>query len=341
MDNAVQDIRWGMIGVGSVAEHKSGPAFAQAKGGRLAGVASRRADAAADYAARHGVERVFDTPTALIESNEIDAVYIATPPASHAALALQVARANKPCCIEKPMTVLYPDAEEIRDVFAAAGIPLFVSYYRRSLPRFLQVAQWIGQHPIGAIREVAWVLKRTASASAPGTAQHWRIDAREAPGGLFEDLACHGLDLFDLLLGPILRIEHARLSATDAAADVPDRVQATWRHGGDIRGVGDWDFAAAERADTVIITGDAGTIRFSMFENMPLELIRGGDTLRRSIDHPVPIQLHHVEAMNAHLRNGPPHPSTGDSALRTAWATDTILRGPATEIAGFRLSRPD
>lgn len=339
MDNAVQDIRWGMIGVGSVAEHKSGPAFAQAKGGRLAGVASRRVEAAADYAARHGVERVFDTPTALIESDDIDAVYIATPPSSHASLALQVARANKPCCIEKPMTVLYRDAEAIRDAFASAGIPLFVSYYRRSLPRFLQVAEWIGQHAIGVIREVAWELKRTAP--APGTAQHWRIDAREAPGGLFEDLACHGLDLFDLLLGPILRIDHARLSATDANADVPDRVQATWRHAGDIRGVGDWDFAAAERADAVTITGDAGTIRFSMFEHAPLELIRGGDILRRSIDHPVPIQLHHVEAMNAHLRNGSTHPSTGDSALRTAWVTDTILRGPATEVVGFRPSLRD
>ena len=29
------DIRWGMIGVGAVAEHKSGPAFAHAVGGRL------------------------------------------------------------------------------------------------------------------------------------------------------------------------------------------------------------------------------------------------------------------------------------------------------------------
>lgn len=105
-----------------------------------------------------------------------------------------------------------------------------------------------------------------------------------------------------------------------------------------IRGVGDWDFAAAERADTVTITGAAGTIRFSMFENMPLERIRGGDILCRSIDHPVPIQLHHVEAMNAHLSNGPTHPSSGDSALRTARATDTILRGPASEAVGFRLA---
>lgn len=68
----MRDIRWGMIGVGSVAEHKSGPAFARAEGGRLAGVASRCVDAADDYAARHGVELVFDTPTALIESDDID-----------------------------------------------------------------------------------------------------------------------------------------------------------------------------------------------------------------------------------------------------------------------------
>ncbi len=339
MENLVQDIRWGMIGVGSVAEHKSGPAFALARGGRLAGVASRRPEAAADYAARHAVERVFSTPMALIESGDIDAVYIATPPSSHAVLALQVARANKPCCIEKPMTVLYKDAEAIRNAFGAAGIPLFVSYYRRSLPRFLQVAEWIRQDDIGAVREVAWELKRVSS--PPVAAQKWRIDAKEAPGGLFEDLACHGLDLFDLMLGPILHVDHARLTATGVAADVPDRVRATWRHGGEIRGVGDWNFAASERGDAVTITGEAGMIRFSMFENEPVELMGRDGTIRRIIDHPVPIQLHHVEAMNAHLRNGPGHPSTADSAVRTAWVTSRILRGRTTEVSGFRFAAGD
>ena len=97
---------------------------------------------------------------------------------------------------------------------------------------------------------------------------------------------------------------------------------------------------AAARGDAVTITGETGTIRFSMFEETPVELRTPSGTVRRSVAHPVPIQLPHVEAMNAHLHGGGEHPSTVDSAIRTARATDRILRGPATEAVGVVLAGP-
>ena len=96
-------IRWGMIGCGDVTERKSAPAYQQVEGFALHGVFSRTRAKAANYAARHGVPRVFDSAEALIHAPDIDAVYIATPPDSHESHALEVARAGKPCCIEKPM----------------------------------------------------------------------------------------------------------------------------------------------------------------------------------------------------------------------------------------------
>lgn len=323
-------IRWGMIGVGSVAEHKSGPAFLRAAGGALVAVAARRQEAARDYAARHGVPHVFAAPGDLIASGLVDAVYIATPPASHLPLALAVAAAGKPCCIEKPMTVYLEDARELCRVFDAAGLPLFVSYYRRSLPRFAAVGRAIQAGAIGAVRAVEWTLCRVAA--TPGSAPNWRLDPAEAPGGLFEDLACHGLDLFDQLFGPIAAVEAARLRVPAGQA-VPDRVEAYWRHGAAIRGQGIWDFRAEARADTVVVTGTEGTIRFAMFDEAPVELSNAAGTTRQEIAHPVPIQLPHVVALNRALAGGAPHPSTGHSAARTAWASEEILRGPHTRIA--------
>ena len=87
-------IRWGMIGCGSVTERKSGPAYQQVEGFALHGVFNRTLAKAEDYAARHGVPHVFASAEALIRSPEIDAVYIATPPDSHEAYALAVARAG-------------------------------------------------------------------------------------------------------------------------------------------------------------------------------------------------------------------------------------------------------
>ncbi|WP_206520220.1 Gfo/Idh/MocA family oxidoreductase [Altererythrobacter sp. BO-6] len=104
-------MKWGMIGCGSVTERKSAPAYSVVEDFSLKGVFGRNRSKAADYARRHNVALVFDSVMELVHSDEIDAVYIATPPDSHEELALAVAEARKPCCIEKPMA---PRSQRVR-----------------------------------------------------------------------------------------------------------------------------------------------------------------------------------------------------------------------------------
>lgn len=110
-------VRWGIIGCGDVTEVKSGPAYQQTDGFELVAVMRRDVEKAQDYALRHGVSKVFDDADALISSPEVDAIYIATPPDSHRAYALQVAAAGKPCCIEKPMASTFAESSEICAAF--------------------------------------------------------------------------------------------------------------------------------------------------------------------------------------------------------------------------------
>lgn len=326
-------IRWGMIGVGSVAEHKSGPAFSQAFGGSLVAVASRRKDTAMAYALRHGVPHVFTSPNDLIDSDLVDAVYIATPPASHFPLALEVARVGKPCCIEKPMTIYMSDALKLCDIFRAKDVPLFVSYYRRSLERFNAIRESICDGAIGEISCVRWTLSRVKSKSIDKS--NWRVTLSEAPGGLFEDLACHGMDLFDYFFGPVTRIRRSQLSAT-AEDVVPDCVEAWWEHGTDLAGHGKWDFDATAREDKVTISGSNGTICFAMFDEEPITICSGTNKKTLFISNPTPIQLPHVTALNQALQGQVVHPSTGHSAARTAWVSEQILRGPSSVIQYLR-----
>ena len=148
-------VRWGMIGCGSVAERKSGPAFYKAPGSALVAVMGRRLEAVTDYAARHGIARAYTDAEALINDPEVDAVYIATPPDSHHAYSLQVAAVGKHCCVEKPMSLNAGQSREMQKVFTEAGLHLFVSYYRRSLPRFQQVRQWLAEGRIGEAQHPA------------------------------------------------------------------------------------------------------------------------------------------------------------------------------------------
>ena len=76
-------IRWGIVGCGDVTEVKSGPGFQKADGSELVAVMRRDVAKARDYARRHGVPKVHERAEDLIRDPEIDAVYVATLPATH------------------------------------------------------------------------------------------------------------------------------------------------------------------------------------------------------------------------------------------------------------------
>src|ERR1035437_5171888 len=99
----MRTIRWGIVGCGDVTEVKSGPGFQLAKGSELVAVMRRDGAKAADYARRHGVGRGYDDAGVLSWDEDVDAVYVATPPGTHEFYAMTALAAGKPCYVEKPM----------------------------------------------------------------------------------------------------------------------------------------------------------------------------------------------------------------------------------------------
>ena len=144
-------IRWGMIGCGAVAEVKSGPGFYKSKDSALLGVTSADAAMTKSFAERHGVPNAYASTEQLLANPEIDAVYVATPPSSHKPLALQAARAGKHVYVEKPMAMRFEECREIVDVCAQQGVRLYVAFYRRAMPRFLKIKEWIDGGAIGQV----------------------------------------------------------------------------------------------------------------------------------------------------------------------------------------------
>ena len=114
-------VRWGIIGCGDVTEVKSGPGFQKADGSALVAVMRRDGARARDYARRHGVPRAYDRADHLIADQEVDAVYIATPPSSHRDLAIRVAEAGKPCLVEKPMAATHAECHRRWPTYSASA----------------------------------------------------------------------------------------------------------------------------------------------------------------------------------------------------------------------------
>ncbi|MFL9844639.1 Gfo/Idh/MocA family protein [Flavobacterium rhizosphaerae] len=316
-------VRWGIIGCGDVTEKKSGPAYQKTDGFALKAVMRRDAAKAADYAHRHKVDKWYNDADALINDDQIDAVYIATPPDTHKYYALKVAKAGKPCCIEKPMAPTYEECLAICEAFDEKNIPLFVAYYRRSLPRFLKVKEWLDSKKIGEVRHIHWHLTKSPSAVDISGEYNWRTDAKIATGGYFDDLASHGLDLFIHFFGDIEKVNGVSLNQ-QGLYSANDAVSAAWAHKNGITGTGTWNFGTWKREDSVTIYGSSGTIHFAVFDDEPLVLENTEGKEILNIAHPENIQLYHVQNMRDHLMGKSMHPSTGHTGAHTNWVMDVI-----------------
>jgi predicted dehydrogenase len=318
-------VRWGIIGCGNVTEVKSGPALQQAAGSALVAVMRRHGDLARDYAQRHGVPRWYDDAAALIDDPEVNAVYVATPPSTHKAYTVMAAAAGKPVYVEKPMARTYRECEEMIRACREAGVPLYVAYYRRMLPRFRQVREWVTSGAIGPVRTVTVELYRRPPAGGYGELP-WRLVPAIAGGGLFLDLASHTLDYLDDALGPV---EAVGGFADNQAGlyEAEDIVSGAFRFASGAQGIGTWCFAAYEDRDAVEIVGSAGIVRFSTFEEEPVVLQNEEGTRELRIANPPHVQGPLIQTVVDALLGRGTCPSTGESAARTTWVMDELLRG--------------
>lgn len=96
----MKQINWGFIGCGEVTEKKSGPAFNEVEGSQVVAVMSRSENKARSYAERHHIRKWYTDAQELIDDPDVNAIYIATPPSSHATFAIMAMRAGKPVYIE-------------------------------------------------------------------------------------------------------------------------------------------------------------------------------------------------------------------------------------------------
>ncbi|MFD0695121.1 Gfo/Idh/MocA family protein [Paenibacillus sp. GCM10027628] len=317
-------IRWGIIGCGNVTEVKSGPALQKAQGSELVAVMRRNGALAEDYARRHGVAKWYDQAEALIHDPDVNAVYVATPPAFHREYALLAAKAGKPVYVEKPMARNYKECLDMLNACEAAGVPLYVAYYRRGLPRFAHIKEVLDSGTIGDIRFVQSVQLQTQRVSE-GQALPWRMQPELSGGGLFVDLASHTLDILDYLLGPIGEVKGFAVNQS-GQHQVEDLVTTTYAFESGVIGTGAWCFSSYTRSDMNEIIGSRGKISFSTFgEDVRIELA-DGQVRELTIPNPPHIQQPLIQRIVDELRGSGHSPSTGLSAARTNRVMDDLLR---------------
>ncbi len=191
--------RWGIVGYGWVARDYMRPAILAA-GHELVAVADPSVQAHA-HAQADDITCYADAGE-LMNSGACDMVYVATPNRDHAAPVTALLGGNVAVLCEKPMAASLADAEAIAAAAASSTALYGTAFDQRHHPAHRAAAAAIDAGEIGrpvAIRIVyaCWVDPRWSRTGAV----NWRADPAAAGGGAVIDLALHGLDLAQLLLG--------------------------------------------------------------------------------------------------------------------------------------------
>jgi predicted dehydrogenase len=124
-------VNWGIIGCGDVCEVKSGPAFNKVPNSKLVAVMRRDTEKAKDYAQRHGVAKFYSDAAELIKDDEVNAIYIATPPSSHEQYTEMSLKAGKPVYVEKPVTMNAESCIRMMRLEKDYNNRVSVAHYRR------------------------------------------------------------------------------------------------------------------------------------------------------------------------------------------------------------------
>jgi inositol 2-dehydrogenase len=160
----------------------------------LVAVADSDPRAAADAAARYGVQHHYSDYHELLKREDIDAVVVVTPTATHAEVVKASAAAGKHIFCEKPLAQTLALCDEAIAAVDAAGVKLQVGFMRRFDPAYRMAKQQIDAGVIGTP-----VLFRSSSRDPKRTSLEFA--RRENSGGLIMDMGVHDFDLARWLMG--------------------------------------------------------------------------------------------------------------------------------------------
>ena len=317
------EVRWGIVGPANIARAQFLPGLREAGGGRAALVASRDLARAQAFAADHGVERGVAGYAALVESPDIDAVYVALPNSGHAEWTTRALQAGKAVLCEKPLCVGSAQTAAVLDAAAAVpGALLWEAFVFPFQAQHQRVAALLADGAVGDLAEII-------------SAFHFRLNrpgdirlSAALGGGALADVGCYPIRLAYELFGPAPQEAAVGSAVVPGSGEVEVDAAAIVRSG-TRRLVLTCGFQRSMDTFTRVL-GDTGQLHlanpFHPRPADPLTLLRPG--AEPVVEHPTTDErsftaaLRHIHAV---LRGeAAPEHTAAESALATARTLETV-----------------
>jgi len=193
-----RQIKWGVIGSTGIARRRTIPeGIVPARSAALVAVFSRHTEDNAAVARTFGA-RAADSVDALLEQ-EIDAVYVASPPHVHREQVLACAQAGRHVLCEKPLGLTVEDAEAMVAACRRANVRFGTAFMMRFLAQHQAALELIRAGRLGQ----PVFARAQLSCWYPPLPGAWRQDPAMGGGGSLMDMGGHCIDLLEMLLGPV------------------------------------------------------------------------------------------------------------------------------------------
>jgi len=322
-------LRWGILGIGGIAQRQMIPAIAGARNGIVSFLGTRRPEAVQDIAANLA-ECAVGSYDELLANPSVDAVYIALPNAHHAEWALKAAQAGKPVLCEKPLATSAADARRVVDAFSARDLPLMEGFMYRFHPQHHRVRELVREGAIGDLREVHAHLSVNHSKTTDVQNVRFRKDTG---GGALMDMGCYTISVARWMFGEEpLNAVASRDIDKDHGSDTSFAAILGWSNGR--RGLVSVSFHAGGQGFYTLVGSD-GSI------HVPRAIIPGvgnrlADTLlvvsdvngarREEVFPPAPQYRLMIEAFAAAVLGRRPLPFSAKDALGNALVMDAVVK---------------
>lgn len=187
-------LRWGIIGAANIAKQQIIPAILQTPNNEVTAIASLSGKAQA-LATQFNIKNTYNSYEALLESSEIDAVYIALPNTHHKQWALAAIQANKHVLCEKPIVLHATDLIELQQASKKHNVILMEAFMYRFHPQMAKAKDLLTQKVIGDIL--------TIRSRFHFTLENLGNDIRLDPnlgGGVMYDIGCYPLNAIHFII---------------------------------------------------------------------------------------------------------------------------------------------
>jgi predicted dehydrogenase len=318
-------IRFGVLGTARVVPYGLLAPAKETSGVEVGGVASRTPQKAEEFAARYGIQRGFGSYEALLESADIDAVYIALPPALHYDWARRAIESGKHVLCEKPLAENAQLAQELMLFARQHGRVLVEAMHIRYLDRLRRQRELVASGELGRLLRIESCFRTPYT---PMAKDDFRLRF-ELGGGAALDVGCYAVSCLRYMAGEepeVLLVRHKCSSP-----QIDRWMRATLRFPSGVEGVVEFGFRGFYMPRSgVAVTCESGWIKW---DGKGLVHAKNGNV----IHEPIPANPTYQRQLDAFVKSIKGEESNAlppDDAVLTARVLDTMYQKAGLALRG-------